>query len=342
MIAYRYDEKIGPTPFRHLLFMTAKDIFKNIEKKRILVVGDVMIDAYDFCYSEHSRPSPEKTNTRVYTAHRVERVLGGAGNVAANLASLGVNTSLISLCGNDGNYFEIKRLCEEQGIDHILVGDETRPTTIKTRLYIDDEYHLRRDDEKIHKVDSETALTIRDAFSRNLDHVDAVILSDYNKGIFTEEDSQSLINLCRERNIPVVVDFKPANSSYFRNATVVAPNLVEAKAILPDFSVENPMAGLQSLHDQLGAENVLVTLGAHGMVVFDGATMDRVHGRDVGAIDPCGCGDTVRACLTLGLVSGLSLVDSANFANFAASLVVQKLGTATVTSEELKKWKLSE
>lgn len=307
-------------------------------EKHILVVGDVMIDAYDFCYTEQSRSSPEKPNTRVYTAHRTEKVLGGAGNVAANLAALGVDTTLMALCGNDGNYFEVKQLVESAGIHHMLVRDETRPTTIKTRLYIDDQYHLRRDNEKTHKVDRETALTLRDAFSRHLDQVDAVILSDYNKGIFTEGDSQCLINLCRERGIPVVVDFKPINQCFFRNATVVAPNLMEAKAIVPDFDLQDPLTGLQLLYDRLGAENVLVTLGAHGMVVFDGEKMTQIPGCQVIAIDPCGCGDTVRACLTLGLVGGLSLTDAADFANFAASLVVQKLGTATLSRSELEAW----
>jgi len=318
--------------------MTAYEIFQNIDLKKILVVGDVMLDAYDFCYTEQSRPSPEKPNTRVYTAHRVQKVLGGAGNVAANLASLGVQTHLISLCGNDGNYFEIKRLCDEAGIGHVLVRDETRPTPVKTRLYIDDEYHLRRDDEKVHKVDRETALTIRDAFSRELDHVDAVILSDYNKGIFTEDDSQCLINMCREQNIPVIVDFKPSNRCYFRNATVVAPNLVEACNLFPGFSVEDPLPGLKALHDMLGADNVMVTMGAHGMVVYDGQDLSSIEGRLVDAVDPCGCGDTVRASLTLGIVSGLTLQKASEFANYAASLVVQKLGTATLTRQELLEW----
>ena len=227
------------------------EILSTTRNKKILVVGDIMLDVYDFCYTEHSRPSPEKPGRKVYTAHRVEKMLGGAGNVAANLSSLGVQTHLISLCGNDGNFFEIKRLCDEAGIDHVLVRDETRPTPVKTRLYIDDEYHLRRDDENVHKVDHETALTIRDTFSRELDHVDAVILSDYNKGLFTEDDSQGLINMCQEKNIPVIVDFKPANRRYFRNATVVAPNLVEACNLFPEFSVEDPLPGLKALHDML-------------------------------------------------------------------------------------------
>lgn len=315
--------------------MDVQNILRCTGKSRILVVGDIMMDVYDFCYTAHSRPSPEMPDKRVYTAHCSEKVLGGAGNVAANLASLGVETSLLSLCGDDGNYFEIKRLCDVAKIEHTLIRDESRATTVKTRLYIDDEYHLRRDDENTHKVDHETSLTIRDAFCRQLGHVNAVVLSDYNKGIFTEDDSQALINLCNERKIPVIVDFKPANRVYFRNATVVAPNLIETRALIPDFSVKNLLSGLKELHDLLGAENVMVTLGSHGMVVYDGKTMSRVAGRKVKAVDPCGCGDTVRACLTLGLVSGLTLAKAADFANYAASLAVQKLGTATLTPEEL-------
>lgn len=310
-------------------------ILEAVQGRKILVVGDAVLDVYDFCYTEQSRSSPERPDKRVYTSHRVEKVLGGAGNVAANLAVLGIKTSLISICGNDGSSFEVKRLCDEAGIEHILVHDNTRPTPVKTRLYIDDEYHLRRDDERTHKVDREIALTIREAFVCQLDQVSAVILSDYNKGLFTENDSQELIDLCNKRGIPVIVDFKPVNRAYFRNATVVAPNLTEARALVSDFSIEDSLAGLRTLHDMLGAENVMVTLGSHGMVVYDGRAMSRVMGREVKAVDPCGCGDTVRACLTIGLVAGLSLVEAAEFANFAASLVVQKLGTATLTVEEL-------
>jgi D-beta-D-heptose 7-phosphate kinase/D-beta-D-heptose 1-phosphate adenosyltransferase len=311
------------------------DILNAARTARVLVVGDVLLDSYEFCYTEYSRPSPEKSSTRVYTMSRVEHMLGGAGNVAANLTSLGVRTGLIGLCGNDGNYFEVKSLCDEADIDHILIHDETRPTPVKTRLYIDDEYHLRRDNEKTHKISEAAVRVLQDTFCQKLDHVDAVILSDYNKGIFTEESSQQLIGLCRERRVPVVVDFKPPNSACFRGATVVAPNLAEAETLVPGFSADNPLPGLRTLHDLLGAENILVTMGAKGMAVYDGNGMSRIDVCPVKALDPCGCGDTVRACLTLGLVNRLSLKEAAEFANYAASLVVQKLGTATLSPEEL-------
>jgi len=310
-------------------------ILEHARTSRILVAGDAMIDAYDFCHTAHSRPSPERPDKFVYTAHRLERMLGGAGNVAANLASLGVETTFLSICGDDGNALEVRRLCDAANVKHRLVKDGSRPTTIKTRLYIDDHYVLRRDDEQTHKVSPEVAEEIAREFGQVLDHIDAVVLSDYNKGFFTAENAQAIIALCRERSVPVVVDLKPPNAAIFSNATLVAPNLKEAREISGEFDPYRKEESLRKIHDLLGAENVVVTLGADGMLVYDGETAAHVPGRKVEAVDPCGCGDTVRACLTLGLVVGLDLVDAAAFANYAASLAVQKLGTATLSTEEL-------
>lgn len=310
-------------------------ILERARSSRILVAGDVMIDVYDFCYTAQSRPSPESPDKLVYTAHRSEKMLGGAGNVAANLASLGVESTFLSLCGDDGNALEVRRLCDRSKVAHRLIKDESRPTTIKTRMYIDDHYVLRRDDEQTHKVSSEASAEIAREFEQVLDQVDAVILSDYNKGFFTAENAQAMIALCRERSIPVVVDLKPPNASIFSNATVVAPNLKEAREICSEFDPYKKETALLQIHDLLGAENVVVTLGSEGMLVYDGQAASHVSGRKVTAIDPCGCGDTVRACLTLGLVAGLDLVDAAAFANYAASLAVQKLGTATLAPTEL-------
>ncbi|MEN8256082.1 MAG: bifunctional ADP-heptose synthase [Verrucomicrobiota bacterium] len=314
-----------------------EEILKHARESRILVVGDAMIDAYDFCYTKHSRPSPERPDTLIYTAHRMDRMLGGAGNVAANLASLGVETAFLSICGNDGNAIEVQRLCDKTSVKHRFVRDGSRMTTIKARLYIDDQYVLRRDDEQTHKIEPEVARAVCNEFRELLDHVDAVILSDYNKGLFTAENAQSIISLCRDRSIPVVVDLKPPNAAIFSNATVVAPNLKEACEISSGFDPYRKEESLRKIHDLLGAENVVVTLGAEGMLVYDGETAEHVPGRKVEAVDPCGCGDTVRACLTLGLVAGLDLVDAAGFANYTASLAVQRLGTVTLTPDDLLK-----
>ena len=314
---------------------SVEKIIEHARSSRILVVGDAMIDAYDFCYTKDSRPSPESPEKLIYTAHRLERMLGGAGNVAANLASLGVETFFLSICGVDGNVLEMQRLCDTAGVQHRFVQDGSRPTTIKTRLYIDDQYVLRRDDEQTHKISAEVAKEVCSEFEIALDHVDAVILSDYNKGIFTAGNTQSIISLCRDRSIPVVVDIKPPNASIFSNATVVAPNLKEAREISRGFDPYQKELSLKKIHDLLGAENVVVTLGAEGILVYDGETASHVIGQKVQTIDPCGCGDTVRACLTLGLVAGLDLNDAAGFANYVASLAVQKLGTVALSPVEL-------
>ena len=312
-----------------------KTILKKAAESRVLVVGDAVLDAYDFCYTDHSRPSPERADKRVYTAHRLERMLGGAGNVAANLASLNVETTLLSICGDDGNALEVRRRCETAGISHHFIEDPSRPTPVKTRLYIDDQYMLRRDDELVHNISDELSLEITTTFSHLLDSVDAVILSDYNKGLFTADNAQAMIALCCERAIPVIVDLKPPNASIFSGATIIAPNLKEAREILPSFDPAQKEESLREIHDVLNAEKVLVTLGEDGMLVYENDEVTHVQGRAVAAIDPCGCGDTVRACLTLGLVSGLGLVESAEFANLAASIAVQKLGTVALTPEEL-------
>lgn len=314
--------------------MDYRKILESAGNRRILVIGDIMIDAYDFCHTAQSRPSPERPDKKVYTAHRSERMLGGAGNVAANLASLNVKTSLLSICGDDGNAVEARRLFDAAGINAHLLEDLSRQTTIKTRLYIDDQYLLRRDDETTHKVSADVSKSLLLEFDEILDHVDAVILSDYNKGLFTKENAQAVIAACRARSIPVVVDLKPANASIFAGATVVAPNLKEACEICEEFDPYQKEASLKMIHEVLQAEKVVVTIGAEGMLVYDEAASTHVPGCNVPSVDPCGCGDTVRACMTLGLVSGLSLVESAAFANYAASLVVQRLGTATLTPDD--------
>lgn len=310
-------------------------VTEKLSDLRVLVVGDVMLDAYDFCYTDHSRPSPERPDKRVYTAHRAERVLGGAGNVAANLASLGVQTELLSVCGEDGNALEVKRICQEQGIEACLLEDESRPTPVKTRLYIDDQYMLRRDDEQVHKLSQELSSAVLSGFERAIGRADAVILSDYNKGLFTADNARAMIRLSREKSIPVIVDLKPANASFFQGASLIAPNLKEARKMLAGFDPASPAESMAGLQKILGTDQIVVTLGADGMLVCDQESVERISGQKVDAVDPCGCGDTVRACLALGLVSGLSLVEAASFANMAASLVVQKLGTACLTAEEL-------
>ena len=134
------------------------EIVNRFSEIRVLVVGDIMLDIFEFCHSENSKPiDSEKPGKRAYRSHEIIKVLGGAGNVAANLASLQIPVSLIGLTGNDEHYFKLRELTEMLNINHFLYRDPSRPTTVKARLYVDDEYLLRRDDEATHKVDIETS-----------------------------------------------------------------------------------------------------------------------------------------------------------------------------------------
>jgi rfaE bifunctional protein kinase chain/domain len=316
--------------------MELNDLVKKIKELKILTLGDVMLDVYDFCYTANSRPSPERPGRRVYKAEESLKRLGGAGNVAANLASLGVSSVLVSICGQDGYANTLEELSKEQNIHYFYIHEKERISTLKTRLYIDDEYLLRRDDEVSYTIDENSQEAVLQAFSRELKGSDAVIFSDYNKGFFNERTAQIMIQMCNERNVPVIVDFKPPNKHFFKGATLIAPNFIEAQNLAPDFVVdENIENHAKLLHEKLACQNLVVTLGKFGLCAYDGNNFEMIPANKVNAVDSVGCGDTVRAALALGYALGFSLRDACKLANAAAAIVVQKIGTASLTLDEL-------
>ena len=303
---------------------------------KVLVLGDVMLDIYDFCDSETSRESPEKPGKKVYKAQQSIKTLGGAGNVAANLASLDVATCLLSICGQDGHYFTLGELADQSDVEHVLLKDPARLTTTKTRLYIDGEYILRRDDEELQEVNGATTAAILGELAKRLDSVDAVILSDYDKGFFTAAGTREIITLCQRQEVPVIVDFKPPNSTYFKGADIIAPNHIEAQILLPEFDPDGPLESQMGvLYERLGCRNLVVTLGGRGLCGFTGSAFSYLPANAVEVVDSVGCGDTVRAGLALGYALGLSLAEAVDLANDTAAVVVQKIGTATLTRAEL-------
>lgn len=314
-----------------------KHVIRRFSELKILVLGDVMLDMYDFCNTASSKPIDyEKSGKRAYTAYESIKTIGGAGNVAANLASLGVSTSLISVTGNDGHYFTLQDIADELSIAHCFIRDVTRPTTVKMRLYLDGEYLLRRDDEVTTPVSHETAITIVNEFLRELDHVDAVILSDYNKGFFIDDMTPHIIETAIQRKIPVIVDFKPPNKSLFKGATIIVPNDNEANVLCPGFlETDDLETATRALYAELACRNIVITLGRNGICGFDGERFFHAPANRVNVADEVGCGDTVRVGLAAGYAAGLSLQEAAELANDAAAVVIQKVGTATVTQDEL-------
>lgn len=312
-------------------------ILDKFSELNILVIGDVMLDVYNYHVTKHSRVLvSERPGIRAYCATQSIRRLGGAGNVAANLAALDVQTSVIGVAGNDDGYFCLCEIADRLRIRHMFIRDPSRPTTTKSRLHIDDRYVLRTDNESVTKVGREIeALVLRDVV-RAIPGVDAVVLSDYAKGLFTKTLVQHIIQASKRHSIPVIADFKPVNRKLFSSADIVSPNEHEARQLLRSFSRFDIKKSMSNLHARLSCAALVVTLGDYGIAGYDHHGFFHIPAHMVTVRDAVGCGDTVRAGLAIGCAMGLSLRDSAALGNYAAAVVVQKPHTAVVSRTELR------
>jgi D-beta-D-heptose 7-phosphate kinase/D-beta-D-heptose 1-phosphate adenosyltransferase len=305
----------------------------------ILVLGDSMVDEY--LTGECSRLSPEAPVPILRVdPEKTRRVLGGAANTAANIASLGGKPVLFALRNpQDGAGKSFQDLCAGQGIS-IEPFDDGRPTMVKTRLVGQRQQLLRLDHEDTRDVSAETEAKILEAFRRRLGAANAVVLSDYAKGFLTESLTLALISETKAAGKPLILDPRPQHVSRYSGAGYVTPNWKESLGMLGWSDRESTPANVreagEALRQKLGA-HVLLTLGPAGMAFFDrdtGTDFDRpTAAREV--YDVSGAGDTVVAAFSLAVAAGLSHLEAAELANLAAGLVVAKLGTATVTQEEI-------
>lgn len=305
---------------------------EKFKSKKVAIVGDVLLDHY--LYGDASRTNPEMPGSPLLIVTGEEYRLGGAGNVAANVASLGAEVSLYGIVGiNNPASEQIRQLCKQRGIEHHLYTSSDR-TIVKQRLI-----------EKAHnnylaRIDfGERSLTPIDEESEGLIETiirgcsaEAVILSDYNKGVFLGNLGQKIIDLANSKGMISLVDPKPINAQRFKKATVMRPNLKEAKEIVKSDVDEQTLARM--LKDFSECRYAVISCGAEGMIIYDGE-FNKIPTRAAEVADVTGAGDTVAAVMTLGLISGASLLDSAHIANYAAGIVVGKRGTATTSESEL-------
>jgi D-beta-D-heptose 7-phosphate kinase/D-beta-D-heptose 1-phosphate adenosyltransferase len=305
--------------------------------RKILVIGDVMADHY--IWGRVSRISPEAPIPVVHVADETYR-LGGAANVAANLSALGARVSLVGVLGKDAMAAKVKELCKEKGIDTAsLIEDASRPTIQKTRVIAQQQQVVRVDREKHAWLEARVREELLQKALAAAKGVDAILFSDYAKGVLTQPVSTKLIELGRSQNSVISVDPKPANIGIFRGATVITPNAGEAQAatgIALDSETHVEEAGRKLLKD-LGCKAVLITRSEHGMSLFEEngpSTHIPTQAREV--FDVTGAGDTAVATLTLALAAGFSAPDSAYIANVAAGIVVGEIGVAAVTTRELE------
>jgi D-beta-D-heptose 7-phosphate kinase/D-beta-D-heptose 1-phosphate adenosyltransferase len=308
---------------------------------RILVIGDVILD--QFIWGTVSRISPEAP-VPVVNVTREELLLGGSANVLRNIVSLGGRCALCGIIGDDAMGDELLALMGEVDapVDGLIKGE--RPTTLKTRVVAQGQQVVRYDREKIGSPGRHTLSRILEYLTAHLAEFDAVIVSDYAKGVVNEQLMTKLHQLLNElrdatgRSVPLIVDPKPENLHRFIGATVITPNNFEAARIsgIQITDERTLLAAARQIQEDISCEAVLITRGEAGMALLEGEQeLVTIPTMAQEVYDVTGAGDTVAATLALGLAAGCSMTDAAVLANHAAGIVVGKVGTASVSREEL-------
>ncbi|HYH23040.1 MAG TPA: D-glycero-beta-D-manno-heptose-7-phosphate kinase [Azospirillum sp.] len=308
----------------------------SLSSARVLCVGDVMLDR--FVYGAVDRVSPEAP-IPVLRIERESAMLGGAGNVAANVMALGAACRFVSVIGDDAAGAELRRLvATELGGDGGMVAQPGRQTTVKSRFIGGRQQLLRADAETVAPIAADSANLVSGMVRDALYDVGAVILSDYGKGTLTDKLLARVIAVARTAGLPVVVDPKGSDYRRYKGASVVTPNrkeLMEATG-MPADSDDQVVAACRRIIETCGIDAVLATRSERGMSVVtkDGLVAHLpAEAREV--FDVSGAGDTVVATLTSALSAGVPLEDAARLANLAAGIVVGKVGTAVVRAPEL-------
>ena len=301
-----------------------EDLLKKLGDLKILVVGDVILDRY--LHGKVERISPEAP-VPIVEVESEELRLGGAGNVASNLVSLGVEAHLTGVIGDDRAGDEILELIKEKGIKSQLFKDE-RPTTEKIRVVSMSQQLLRIDREDRRKVSGGALKHIREVIQE--DGYDGVIVSDYAKGVITHR----VIEAIRDREIFYAIDPRPVNKDLYKGANLMTPNEKELRAMTDPLGEESIETLGKALKKDLDLETLVVTRGAKGMTFF-GDTVLNIPARAREVYDVTGAGDTVIAVLTAFYLAGASWEEACEIANVSAGIVVGELGTASVTPEEI-------
>ncbi len=301
----------------------------------ILVIGDLMIDHY--LWGSAERISPEAP-VQVVDIAKESSVLGGAGNVVNNLISLGATVNVASVVGDDEIAKELTIMLKSIGVKtEGLITQAGRKTSKKSRVIAANQQILRYDKESKETISSDSVSKIITAIEKDLFVTDMIILSDYGKGVISDELSQAVITLANSKKIKVIVDPKGTDYSKYRGAHMLTPNKKEASEatqieIKDDDSLK---AALLSLKEQCDLERSMITLSEDGIAIYDGA-VKRFATVAQEVFDVTGAGDTVIASIAFALSAGLSIEETARFSNLAAGVVVGKVGSATVTLDEIE------
>lgn len=317
-----------------------KEILDRFADCRLIVLGDLMLD--EFIWGEVRRISPEAP-VPVVEVKRESWTPGGAGNVVLNLLELGAKAIPIGITGEDWAAERLRlRLAERHAETKFLVTDASRPTTVKTRIVAHSQQMVRADREDRSQIKARIEDRIIAAFNEALAEADAVIVSDYDKGLLTPRVLENVLNAAAEQNVPVCLDPKIKNFALYKPVTIITPNQLEAERAtgIEITNDQSLIAAAHRIREMLECPHVLITRGEHGMTLLsamgdaqESVTHIPTMAREV--YDVTGAGDTVIAALALSLAAKARIEEAASIANHAAGIVVGKVGTATTTREEL-------
>jgi rfaE bifunctional protein kinase chain/domain len=313
------------------------DRLKTLKKQpTILVIGDLMIDHYIF--GSASRLSPEAP-VPVVNVGDENITLGGAGNVVQNLISLGANLLVGGIIGNDIYGNRLTDILTEAKVDaNGVITDCNRTTTVKTRVVVGSHQMIRIDREVTHQLCTETRDKLLGEVTRRMDLADIVVLSDYNKGLFSAELTRHIIEIANLKNKKIIVDPKGLCYEKYSGAYIIKPNrkeLAEAANMEKIVSEEDLLNAARLILEQTGAEYLIVTLSEDGMAIINKYDNIMLPVKASAVFDVTGAGDTVLAVMAYALASGFNVEDACMLANSAAAIVIRQVGSATTSIDEI-------
>jgi rfaE bifunctional protein kinase chain/domain len=313
------------------------ELLASMNGKRIAVIGDLMLDRY--IWGSVSRISPEAP-VPVIDMETEQARLGGAANVAKNIKSLGGVPLLVGVIGADNSGNQLYEIIRESNFPlEGIVVDGTRPTTVKTRVIAHSQHVVRIDREMKTDISFTVQNKILDALRHHIDSIDGIILEDYNKGVIVKSLIKQVITLANDHGKMITVDPKFNNFFEYRNVTVFKPNRKEVEEAIGTRLMEERdiLKAGKLLLDKLETKNVLLTLGEHGMSLFESdGTISHVETKARNVADVSGAGDTVISTLTMALSAGASIKEATMLANFAGGIVCGYVGIVPIDKNELK------
>lgn len=319
--------------------MAFTKIINSFKDRNILIIGDIILDRYIF--GKVNRISPEAP-VPVVDVSRETFLLGGAANVANNIIALGGKVTVSGVVGKDRAGDVVRELLTESGINSDGLIEDNRPTTVKSRVIAHNQQVVRFDREDSRKLDGKALTKFLEYIRKALPQFDAVIISDYKKGVVTAALIKSVVKFAKQKKTFVAVDPKVGHFHLYKDVSIITPNLMEAsQGSGIDIKDENSLlkAG-KALLTRLSCMSVLITRGEEGMSLFErdgakGIKVTHIPTVAVKVFDVTGAGDTVIAAFTLAHAAGASLRDAAVISNHAAGIVVGEVGTAVATPETL-------